>query len=103
MSFVAPEACTLPAAARPSRLAEFESQFAPAGRGEETVSPVSARLRLAGPAGLADTVRDLAAREAECCSFFRFTVAEEGRTVTLDGEVPAEYAGVLAARVETAA
>ena len=42
---------------------------------------------------------DLTAREADCCSFFDFTVTPEtvadGETLTLDIEVPAQYADVL--------
>jgi hypothetical protein len=62
----------------------------------------------AGPAGLAVTVtvRDLTARETECCSFFTFTVTPEpsdkGEALILDVEVPAQYADVLASLAERA-
>ena len=49
-------------------------------------------LHLTGSAGLTDRVRDLAARETECCSFFKFTTtgqsAADGESVVLDIEVP---------------
>ena len=96
MSFVIPEACTLPTAERPLRLAEFDALFTAAVRQVEPVSPTHARMRLAGPAGLEATVRDLAARETQCCSFFTFTVTPDGDGVLLDVAVPAQYADVLA-------
>lgn len=106
MSFVMPDACTLPTAEQPLRLAEFDDLFAAAVRRVEPVTAHHARLRLAGPAGLAATVRDLTAREAQCCSFFTFTVtpelADEGEVVTLDIEVPAQYADVLGSLTERA-
>ncbi|RSM64897.1 hypothetical protein DMB66_18460 [Actinoplanes sp. ATCC 53533] len=69
MSFVVPDAGTLPTAKQ--------------------------QLRLAGPVGLAATARDLTARETECCSFFTFTVtaagpADDVETVVLDVAVPAQ-------------
>jgi hypothetical protein len=99
MSFVVPDACTLPTVDRPLRLAEFDTLFATAVRRVETVGPTRTRLRLTGPAGLEATVRDLTARETECCSFFMFTTtaepADDGVAVTLDVQVPAQYADVL--------
>jgi len=100
MPIVVPDACTLPTAERPLRLAEFDALFATAVREVDTAGPTHARMRLTGPAGLAATVRDLTARETECCSFFAFTVtpepADEGEALILDVEVPARYADVLA-------
>lgn len=91
------DACTLPTAERPLRLAEFDALFRDAVREVADLSPTRARLRLAGPPGLAATVRDLTARETECCSFFTFTVEPAGGGVTLGIEVPPAYADVLAA------
>jgi len=100
MSFVVPDACTLPTVEQPVRLAEFDELFATAVREVDQVDPTHARLRLTGPAGLAAAVRDLTARETECCSFFVFTVAAEpsetGEAVALDIKVPQPYAQVLA-------
>jgi hypothetical protein len=93
------EACTLPTAERPLRLAEFDELFTTAVHDVEVLDPTRVRMRLAGPAGLAATVRDLAARESECCSFFTFTIgtgpAGDGAAVVLDIEVPPAYAEVL--------
>jgi len=95
MSFDVPDACTLPTAERPLRLAEFDALFAAAVGGVERISDRHARLRLVGPPGLAATVRDLTARESRCCSFFTFTVTPTGDAVILDVEVPEEQAAVL--------
>jgi hypothetical protein len=106
MSFLVPVACTLPTAAQPLRLAEFDALFATAVREVQQVGPTHARLRLAGPAGLTATVRDLTARETECCSFFVFTVttepAPDGEVVVLDVEVPDEHAEVLGSLAQRA-
>jgi hypothetical protein len=96
-----PAVCTLPTAQQPLRLAEFDDLFATSVRHVDVITPTHARLHLAGAEGLTATVTDLTAREAECCSFFRFRVspqtAEHGEALTLDIEVPAQYADVLAA------
>lgn len=100
MSFVVPAACTLPTVDQPVRLAEFDALFSTAVRHVETVTATHARMRLTGPAGLEATVRDLTARETGCCPFFTFTVtpapAGSGEGLTLDVQVPAQYAEVLA-------
>ena len=106
MSFDVPEACTLPTAERPLRLAEFDDLFATAVRRVDPISATHARLHLTGPAGLAARVRDLAARETECCSFFAFTTtpvpAGDGEALVLDIEVPAAHADVLASLAQRA-
>jgi hypothetical protein len=97
MSLTVPVACTLPTAERPLRLAELDDLFT-AVRDVESVSATHARLHLTGPPGLEATVRDLTARESECCSFFTFTVTPApagGEALILDIEVPAQYADVL--------
>ncbi|MEV0132490.1 hypothetical protein AB0H83_29005 [Dactylosporangium sp. NPDC050688] len=107
MSFVVPDACTLPTVEQPLRLAEFDTLFTTAVRTVETVTPNHARMQLSGPAGLEATVRDLAARETACCSFFTFTVtpqpADSGEALTLDVQVPGRYADVLASLAGRAA
>jgi hypothetical protein len=70
MSFDIPDACTLPTVDRPLRLAEFDDLFATALRDVEILAPTHAGMRLSATVGLAERVRDLAARETECCSFF---------------------------------
>ena len=94
-----PDACTLPTAEQPLRIAEFDSLFATILRQER---PSDRHLRLDLTAG-ADVVRDLARRESECCSFFTFTVTtpEAGR-VRLDIEVPSAHIDVLNALADRA-
>ncbi|GIH03637.1 hypothetical protein Rhe02_17040 [Rhizocola hellebori] len=101
----APDACTLPTADRPLRLSEFDDLFTGL-TSLDRISPVQIRLHLAGAAGLEATVRNLTARETECCSFFTFTTTPvpgtaDGR-LTLDVEVPAAHIAVLAALAERA-
>ena len=97
-----PEACTLPDADRPVRRAEFDDVFALVA-GVDRRSPRHVVFRLAGPPDLADQVRDLAARETECCSFFAFTVIATGPgEVLFEVEVPESYTAVLDGMVERA-
>jgi len=92
----APDACTLPTAERPLRLAEFDALFAAAVHGGERLTARHLRVTLSGGADLAATVRDLANRESQCCTFFTFTVGtSEPGLVRLDIEVPAAYVEVL--------
>jgi hypothetical protein len=96
-----PQACTLPAAERPPRVAEFDELFAMALRGQQRVAPTLLRWRL-DPAA-EPGARDLADREAGCCSVFTFTFAAVGNDVQVDVEVPAASAGVLDALAQRAA
>lgn len=92
----APRACTLPTAEQPLRLAEFDALFATAVRGGDRPGPRHLRVSFAGGARVAEKVRDLAARESECCSFFTFTVtAPHPGEVRLEVAVPAGYVEVL--------
>jgi len=86
-----PEACTLPTAQRPLRRAEFDDLFATVV-GRDRVAAGHLRLVLTAPEA---DVRDLTARETECCSFFRFTVEPQPGAVVLDVEVPPVHAAVL--------
>ena len=72
------------------RVAEFAALDV---RRVEHLSPTHVRLHFAGDA---DRVRELAAKESACCSFFRFEVTDS----ILDVEVADRYADVLAALVE---
>ena len=107
MGIQAPDACTLPTAERPLRLAEFDNLFATAVRAVEPLDPGHVRMSLTGPAGLAEMVRDLTARETGCCSFFSFTVtphpAADGEALTLDIAVPEAYVDVLGSLAQRAA
>jgi hypothetical protein len=91
-----PDACTLPTAQQPLRLAEFDALFTASVRGGERLGRRHLRVTLAGGEQLADSVQDLADRETQCCSFFTFTVGTpEPGVVRLDIEVPAGHVDVL--------
>ncbi|UMG92224.1 hypothetical protein [Nocardioides sp. TF02-7] len=96
------DACTMPTAKRPLRLSEFDDLFATAVRAVDRHYG-GVRMHLTGAEGLADRVRDLAARETECCSFFTFTVEGTDVDLVLDISVPParqEILDALAARAE---
>ncbi|WP_344933325.1 hypothetical protein [Sphaerisporangium flaviroseum] len=76
-------------------MAEFDELFASALCGLERVTSTRLRLVLAGGAQVEETARGLAARESDCCSFFVFTFAGDGKSLVLDVEVPAVQAKVL--------
>ncbi len=100
-----PAECVLPTGERPLRVAEFDALFASALDGLERVSPTRLRLTLrGGPRAhdrtdrvdrLEERVRDLAARETACCSFFTFAFTRDRDDLVLDVEVPAVHSGVL--------
>jgi len=91
-----PDACTLPTAEQPLRLAEFDALFTDAVRDGERLTQRHIRVTLIGGTEVADSVRDLADRETKCCSFFTFSVSEpEPGVVQLDIEVPAGHVEVL--------
>lgn len=94
LAWVPADACTLPTAEQPLRVAEFYDLFAGSLRAVDRVSPTRLRLRIDAMAE--DRARDLAQRENTCCSFFTFgfTPAAEG-AVWMDIGVTAERAGVL--------
>lgn len=97
------DACTLPMAERPLRQAEFDKLFTKTVAAER-LGDRHLRITLAGDHHFAESVRDLAARETECCSFFTFTVATlESGLVRLDIEVPARHVDVLDALAARAA
>ncbi|MEV6427860.1 hypothetical protein [Nocardia sp. NPDC051463] len=94
LRWVAPDACTLPTAQQPLRVAEFADLFAVALRRVERPSPT--RLRLELTATSETTARELAAREASCCGFFTFGFEPAGQdSVQMDIEVPSARVGVL--------
>ena len=95
--------CTLPTPERPLRVAQFDDLFAATLRSIDLAGPTHARLVLAGDQAVADRARTLTGAETACCSFFTFGVSgpEEG-LVTLDIDVPAAYAEVLAGLIARA-
>ena len=95
------DACSLPTADRPLRLAEFDDLFRDAVRSVER-SDRTVRLRLAGGRGLTQRVRDLTSRESQCCSFFAFTLDGTDDSLDLTISVTPEHADVLAALAQRA-
>jgi antitoxin (DNA-binding transcriptional repressor) of toxin-antitoxin stability system len=94
LSWAPVDACTLPTAEQPLRVAEFGGLFAASLRGVERVSSTRLRLEL-DPAAEA-SARDLAARESECCGFFSFTFGPAGPgALGLEVEVPESRTDVL--------
>ena len=97
------EACTLPTAERPLRLAEFDDLFATALQSIQRADATHVRLLLTGDRALADRTQRLADAERSCCSFFTFGVSTpEPGLVAFDIEVPATYAEVLGGLVARA-
>lgn len=89
-----PQACTLPTAEQPVRVAEFDSLFAATVRPPERPTPTRLRLFLAGPDAAA-LAEDLIEREASCCSFFSFALRASTRECELDVQVPESQVEVL--------
>jgi hypothetical protein len=108
-------ACTLPTAAQPLRVAEFDSLFAASLRAVEHPADdgTRARLVLVGDLDLPGRLVRLTEAETACCSFFTFTLtpltaghgdaADDAAVIALDIEVPPAHADVLAALVGRAA
>ena len=91
----APDACTLPAAERAQRGADFDALFAEAVRGIERADPTRLRLDLQPSPRAAARVAELAAAETSCCSFFTFTLTLAASSLVLDITVPALHTGTL--------
>lgn len=81
------DACTLPVADRPIRLAEFEALVVPAVRRVDRHGR-TVRMHLSGTDGLFDKVHDLAEREMSCCSFFAFAIEGTDQDLTVDISAP---------------
>ncbi|MEP6527486.1 MAG: hypothetical protein ABJA86_10005 [Nocardioidaceae bacterium] len=110
--WVATDACTLPSAEHPLRLAGFDDLFTTWTEGVDRRSATDVRLVLKGPADLFRQVQDLADRETACCAFFTFTLTSapacdadapyDERRLQLDIHVPAGHTDVLAALADRA-
>jgi len=91
----APDACTLPTAERPLRIASFDQFFAGAVRAVTRPGPDRLRLDLRPGPEVAARAAELAAAETECCSFFTFALTASGGGLTLDVSVPDGQVAVL--------
>ncbi len=97
-----PEACTLPTAEQPLRIAAFDQLFSGVVRGAERTAPTRLHLELRPDPQVAGRAAELAAAETSCCSFFTFTLTVTGGSLGLDIEVPDSYVSVLDALAERA-
>ncbi|ONI78233.1 hypothetical protein BWI15_01770 [Kribbella sp. ALI-6-A] len=93
-----PDACTLPTAEQPLRVAEFDRLFARTLRSVRRTGPTAIELELGLDAR--PELDDLIARETSCCSFFAFTVTSAGSGLRLGVTVPAAQTAVLDAFAE---
>jgi hypothetical protein len=99
-SWAASDACTLPTAQRPMRVAEFDALFAEHVVAVERDAATKVTMVVQGGRDLEARVRDLAARETGCCSFFTFTVSawqEATQAMRVEIQVPPARADILAA------
>jgi len=88
-----PEACTLPTAEQPLRVAEFDALFAAHLKTATRIDPTTLDLTLAAEAQAATA--DLTARETECCSFFHFDLTPASNQLRLRITVPPAHTAVL--------
>jgi hypothetical protein len=97
-----PQACTLPTAEQPLRVAEFDALFATAVRPAERLGPTRLVVHLPAGDDVVATARDLIARETACCSFFAFALRPSVGGTELDVQVPEPQAAVLDAMQQRA-
>lgn len=88
----APDACTLPTAELPLRVAEFDDLFTFVVRAERRGPQ---RLDLVLRSIVEGPARDLARRESECCSFFTFEFESIGDDLLMRISVPPQHVEVL--------
>ena len=100
--------CTLPTAAQPLRLMEFDELFRNQIMSPRRIDAHRVEFTFANAEGLYAQISDLVARETACCSFFEFTlegdaqhVADQDHLVLRVG-VPASRDDVLEALTERA-
>jgi hypothetical protein len=98
--------CTLPAAAQPVRLTEFDELFRSQIRPPRRIDAHRVEFTFANANELYAHVSDLVARETACCSFFEFTINEDALAdqdhLLLRIGVPASRDDVLQALTERA-
>lgn len=95
MEVSVPEACTLPMVEQPMRVAEWDNLIVNAVQRVQRLEPGWLRLYLTPGEAMEVKTRDLASREAQCCSFFSFDVTATGGQLRLDVRVPAAHTEVL--------
>ena len=96
-----PESCALPTVEQPSRMGEFDSLLVTGLVSQTRVAPNVLRWSL--DLEVEAVARDLAARESECCSFFRFSFAMDADGLVVEVQVPPAHVEVLDALAARAA
>lgn len=89
-----PDACGLPVAERPLRVAEFDEVFATV-LGLDRPEPARLRLILNPIAEVAASTAALVLGETACCSFFTFILTATGGQLMLEVTVPPAHIAVL--------
>lgn len=97
-----PLECTLPTQEQPLRVAEFDALFSSALRRVERREH-SVLLTFDTGAEVEATVRDLLAREVQCCSFFTFSVRIGNGGTVVEVSVPETHLDILDGLVSRAA
>jgi hypothetical protein len=100
--------CTLPTAAQPLRLMEFDELFRRQADPPRRIGPHRVEFTFASAEGLYAEVSDLVARESACCSFFEFAIDQhtgpgvDEDQLVLRVAVPASRDDVLGALLDRA-
>lgn len=94
-AWVPADACTLPTAEQPFRVAEFAALLATALRRAQRRERGWLRLWLTATPEVEATTRELIARESQCCSFFDFHLTSARGDLLLDVRVPDDRCEVL--------
>lgn len=97
------DACTLPTAERPLRLAGFDALFAEGVTEVRTERPGRVRMALRAEPRIAGRAAELAVAETGCCSFFTFALVATGDGLALEVSVGDEHIQVLDALANRAA
>jgi hypothetical protein len=96
-----PQACTLPTAEQPVRVADFGRLLASVQHIERS-QPTRLHLDFDPSPQIAGRAAELAMAETACCSFFTFTLTASDGRLALDISVPAPHAAVLDALADQA-
>ena len=107
-AWIGADFCTLPVAAQPFRLMEFDELFRSQTKPPRRIDAHRVEFTFANANGLYAQVSDLVARETACCSFFEFTINQHAQDATdqdhlvLRVAVPASRDEVLEALTDRA-
>lgn len=95
LAWVPADACRLPSAEQPLRLAEFEDLFATAVTGLDRLDSTRLRLDLSPRPGHRVPGHRPVGAETDCCGFFTFALTAAEDALSLEVSVPQGRAGVL--------